>query len=153
MDKNDDRQIVQLLLDKADEQEKARMLLWANELISIRNSELSIKEKLTATFKAARHYKALLPALKGIKSKVWDERGIKTKIGLSGVVLVAVMFPGNAGLAAMGSAIGIPLWVVFGAGYSFAVLLIKEIKQTLKHSTIDAEYEVVDTDQEQRSSD
>jgi hypothetical protein len=41
----------------------------------------------------------------------------------------------GAGIAALGGAIGLPLWVVFGAGGAFLGVLIEEIRKSRRSSS------------------
>jgi hypothetical protein len=56
---------------------------------------------------------------------------------------VALFGGQGAGVAALGTAVGVPLWVIFGAGGAFMGVLYEELtgkKRTAKTSyTIDAE--------------
>ena len=66
-------------------------------------------------------------AIKSVKS-FWDNRSFPTKIGLGASSVALIVFgTQGAGIAALGTAIGIPLWVVFGAGATFAGVLYEEI--------------------------
>lgn len=57
---------------------------------------------------------------KALKELGWDNRGLPGRLGISTAIATAVIFGGQgAGIAALGSAIGVPLWVVFGAGAAF----------------------------------
>ena len=42
---------------------------------------------------------------------------------------IALFGSQSAGIAALGTAIGVPLWVVLGAGAAFANSLIEELKR------------------------
>ena len=55
---------------------------------------------------------------------------LPARLGISAAALGLLFFSGQAaGIAAMGGAIGVPLWIVFGAGGTFAGVLIDEIKK------------------------
>lgn len=55
-----------------------------------------------------------------VKDLAWDNRGLPARMGISAAILAAIAFGGQgAGIAALGTAIGVPLWVVFGAGAAF----------------------------------
>jgi len=57
---------------------------------------------------------------------------------LSAAAIAAVAFSGKgAGIAALGGAIGVPLWVVLGAGGAFAGVLIEEIQRSLPSDSDD----------------
>lgn len=68
-----------------------------------------------------------------IKRLGWDERTQTQRLGLAGAGVGLALFGGaQAGIAALGTAIGVPLWVVTGGGAAFASLLIEEINRSLK---------------------
>ncbi len=107
-------------------------------LLEIRDSDKSVTEKLT---------EATSLALEQIKKFAWDDRGLVGRAALGGAVAGAVLFGGQgAGIAALGTAIGVPLWVVFGAGAAFAGVLYEEITgarpnpKTI-YTTIEAEHD------------
>ena len=69
------------------------------------------------------------------------------KLGLGGAAVGLAVFGGQgAGIAALGTAIGVPLWVVFGAGAAFLGVLYEEIadKKPDRRTT----YRVMDADKE-----
>lgn len=63
-------------------------------------------------------------------------------MGLSAAAVGLAVF-GNqaAGIAALGSAIGVPLWIVLGAGSMFADQLLKELSGALSASKKTSENE------------
>lgn len=65
-----------------------------------------------------------------------------------GVAAVAMTIFGgaNAGIAALGGAIGVPLWVVLGGGSMFAKYLYDEL--TEKRAKPDVTYTVLDAEKE-----
>jgi hypothetical protein len=73
----------------------------------------------------------------------WDERGIKARGAIVGAAIGLLAFGSQgAGIAALGTAIGVPLWVVFGAGGAFLALLYEELtgrKPRTTYTVIDAE--------------
>jgi hypothetical protein len=69
-----------------------------------------------------------------IKRVGWDERGLPERIALSAAATAAALiFSGQgAGIAALGGAIGVPLWVVFGAGGAFIGVLSEGAQRRAK---------------------
>lgn len=146
------RQLAVRVLSNADDFEKQALSDWAEGLLLIRNSNMSVTKKGREAIAFTSKSKVLIPILKiiakdinidqfdaskfkiGDKSSVkksiksfWDNRSFPTKIGI-GASSVALMVFGTqgAGIAALGTAIGVPLWVVFGAGATFAAVLYEE---------------------------
>jgi hypothetical protein len=91
----------------------------------------------------------VVPAVKMIaretKRLAWDDRGLKGRLGIGGAAVGLALFGGQgAGIAALGTAIGVPPWVVFGAGAAFLGVLYEEItgrkpNQKTTYRVIDAE--------------
>jgi len=136
-----------IIMDKTNDEEKRHLLDLIDSLLAIRNLPISKTLKIKQTLKLFKKSKSALPLVKNIKALVWDNRSIFTKIGVGATVGVAMFMPGNAGIAAFGTAIGVPIWVVVGSGYAFASLLAEKLRAYLankKGSTIeDAIYTVI----------
>jgi hypothetical protein len=72
------------------------------------------------------------PLLKSISKQIkrhgWDNRSASQRLGIGVAGTAFALFgPANAGIAALGSAVAVPLWVVFGAGAMFARHLYEEL--------------------------
>ena len=134
---------------------RQELLLWAQQLVEIRASSLPAvvkarralkasakKEVVTATIKAL--YRTLKPYMDEVKRHGWDDRGVAGRFTLGGVVLGATVFSGQgAGLAALGSAIGLPLWFVLGTGGALLGTLVEELS---KRAPLKTEYSVIDAE-------
>jgi hypothetical protein len=80
-----------------------------------------------------------------MKRLAWDDRSVKARFGLSGAAIAALAFGGQgAGIVALGTGIGVPLWVVFGAGAAFLGVLYEEI--TDKKEEHKTTYTVIDAE-------
>jgi hypothetical protein len=107
---------------------------WLQGLLEIRASNLPARTKARHALQATDS-SVILPAARGIgeviKEKVWDDRTWSSRLGLGGVAVGVLTFGGQgAGIAALGSAVGAPLWIVLGAGGSFAGMLLDELKRS-----------------------
>jgi hypothetical protein len=113
-------------------EEQDLLLDWLVELLAINASERSRKEKAQDAIRVTRDRKAVWPILKGLKDLIkqhgWDERGKGAKWGMVGAG-AAIGFFGfqGAGIAALGGAIGVPLWVVLGGGAAAASVVHDEL--------------------------
>jgi hypothetical protein len=122
------------VVDQASALEREILLKWAQQLVAIRDSNMSTMDKAKASIARTYESEAIWPLLnllgRELKRIGWDERGLPARIGLSAAAL-ALVLPGKgaAGLAALGGAIGVPLWVVFGAGGAFVGVIIDEIRK------------------------
>lgn len=105
---------------------------WAVKLLAIRRSDLSAPKKARLAVQATFSSKVIWPVVKSvavqIKGHGWDNRSNAQRLGLTVAGLGAAVFGGHsAGIAALGGAIAVPLWVVLGAGSMFARYLYEEI--------------------------
>lgn len=106
-------------------------------LLGIRNSNLPTVQKGKAAIRLTAQQRVIWPVIRLLAAEVkrigWDERSMKARLGLAGATIGAMFFGGqSAGIAALGTAIGVPLWVVLGAGATFAGVLIEELKAHLE---------------------
>lgn len=123
---------------------------WAAKLLEIRGEAISAPMKAKKALTLTAKSKVLLPALKIIakqsKKYGWDNRSATQRIGMGAAAVGITIFGGaNAGIAALGGAVGVPLWMVLGGGAMFAKYLIDEITQK---DTSGATYKVIDADKE-----
>lgn len=120
--------VIRTLVSKLNEEECQALLIWAEQLLEIRESNVSkiikAKRAIQASTKSkvlVRLIKLLFSELKRVgrrgKDILWDRRTWPARIGLIGVTIgVATFGKQAAGVAALGSAVGVPLWLVLGAG-------------------------------------
>jgi hypothetical protein len=125
------RQLITVLASSTTVAEKAALLAWATQLLEIRGSLLSptqkVREALTITAKGAVVWPAVKILSREFKRIGWNDRSLAGRFGMAGAAVGAAVFGGQgAGIAALGTAIGIPLWVVIGSGAAFAGTLIEE---------------------------
>ena len=65
-----------------------------------------------------------------MKRHAWDNRSAKVRSAYAGVALALATVGGqSAGIAALGGAIAVPLWVVFGAGAAFLRVLYEALER------------------------
>lgn len=131
-----DRQALALVevMDMASEAERIALRDWAAQLLLIRDSELTPMRKARMAIAATASAKVVWPAVritaKKLKEVGWDNRSRSARFGLAGAAVGVALAGGqSAGIAALGTAIGVPLWVVFGAGAAFANGIIEEVKR------------------------
>jgi hypothetical protein len=136
-------QLATAYLDQASREERAALLFWATQLLAIRDLNLPALEKAKRAIRLTIESGAIRPFVTFLGAEIkrigWDERGLSERLALSAAAVAALMFSGQgAGIAALGGAIGVPLWVVFGAGGAFAGVLIDEAKRRLEKSDNEA---------------
>ncbi|HLT04302.1 MAG TPA: hypothetical protein VK019_04995 [Pseudomonas sp.] len=114
--------------------------LTPHELSALSQNLLdTYNSKLT---RVAKLKKAVTLTGKAVKELGWDNRGLSGRLGIATAIATVVVFGGQgAGIAALGTAIGVPLWVVFGAGAAFLGEVYEKFTGKRRHETT---YTVID---------
>ena len=125
-------QLAVAIAKRATPSENTALRHWIVELLEIRGADISALRKSRRALAATAASKVIWPILKiaarQIKQYGWDQRSTTQRLGISGVAVGLTFFGGqSAGIAALGGAVGVPLWVVLGAGSMFAHRLYKEL--------------------------
>ncbi|PRH86569.1 hypothetical protein C5L14_14640 [Labrys okinawensis] len=115
------RALTTALVSNTTDEERAALLQWVSELKDIRESDQTRARKALAVFRTMRNAKIIWPrvvkAYAKLKEHGWDNRTGTTRAFLgASAVGIAVVGTQGAGLAALGTAIGLPLMLVFGVG-------------------------------------
>lgn len=123
---------------------------WADRLVVIADSPAPRWQKAKEAMRATRASEVIWPALKTVAKQIkragWDTRSGPAKAFVSVAAVSAAVFGGKAaGVAALGTAVGVPLWVVFGAGAGFATAVAKEVSRKSKAAD-GASYTVIDAE-------
>ena len=118
------------------------LISWAESLLKLRLSTKSRALKTREAIMSSFQIKRLRPMIKLvaglIKKHGWDQRSKRSRLGIAVSAATVTLFGGqSAGIAALGSAIGAPLWVVFGSGAMFAETIIRECQTELKRRQAD----------------
>ena len=141
------RAAIRKVINTLSDEENNKLSAWVSELISIQKSNLPKKAKAKEALRVTKKsgigkttFKVFFQVSKkgGQAGKsFWNNRSISAKIGLStAAATVAVFGTQGAGIAALGTAIGLPLWMVTGAGAMFASTLFEELKQKDKNEEV-----------------
>jgi hypothetical protein len=153
------RAIATRIATTASDQEREALLLWMVQLLQVRDSSFSSVQKAKHAVLLTAKSKVIWPMVKllghEIKRVGWEERGTKSRFGIAGAgVGLAVFGTQGAGIAALGGAIGVPLWVVLGAGAYFAPVLIEELRKLVPQSRQpvyrDGKFEVIDVEAKEK---
>lgn len=143
MSKEQDIEFAKVLVDSATKEQQIILLSWAYELDDIRKSDLSVFEKKRRALRATVSKKAIIPIIKSIptnlklvgkasKRVMWDERSLGAKITIVALTIGTLGLSGEAaGIAALGRAVGVPLWLVITAGGSLLGIIIQELESQL----------------------
>jgi hypothetical protein len=130
--------------------EKKALLDWLTGLLEIRENSDGRFVKAKSALAITREAKIVWPIVKIIAKKskqyTWDDRSLSARMALGAGGIASIAFAGKgAGIAALGTAIGVPLWVVFAGGGLLAGKLIEELKDALnKTNAGDANYIIID---------
>lgn len=149
----EERGIAVRIAEAASPQEREALLHWMIQLLEIRESKISTVQKAKQAVLITKHGEVTWPMVKmlavELKRVGWDERTHKGRAGLltAGGAL-AVFGSQGAGIAALGTAVGVPLWIVLGAGAYFATGLAQELIERLPKESRpkfkNGTYEIVD---------
>jgi uncharacterized membrane protein len=130
-----EKQVALMVVMTATPSQNAVLRNWIGELLTIRNSNASslskTKQALLLTAKSKVIWPLIQMIAKQVKKVGWDDRPTSQRFGIGGVAVGIAFFGGHgAGIAALGTAVGVPLWIVLGAGSMFAQHLYAELVQT-----------------------
>jgi len=132
--KQESKQLATEVVKSSSAEELSALEVWAEELLAIRNSNLSVFRKTKRAVEATLQRKVIFPIVKNFSTELkrvgWDERSWAARLLGAGVLAAIAVGGQGAGIAALGGAIGVPLWIVFGAGGAFAGTLLDEIQKT-----------------------
>lgn len=125
------RALARRVVARLDDEERTAVLAWLQSLLELRSARLPLRRKIRKAL-ARTETRSVVSALSRIggplKDLAWDDRTWASRFGLSAAAVAALTTTGQgAGIALLGTAIGVPLWVVIGAGGSFAGILIDEL--------------------------
>lgn len=141
-DTSSHRQLAVIVAEKATDTEREALLNWLRRLLEIRASAASMFAKARQAIAATLETNVIWPVVKIIARETkrigWDDRSRTARFGLGGAAIGAAIFGGkSAGVAALGTAIGVPLWVVLGAGAAFANMLLEELSRRRNLQSVD----------------
>lgn len=121
-------------LEKLDDVEKQNVLNWAVEVRKIQqNNKLSSKEKIydLKNLNNKQVFKNVISIVLNYSKSYWKKANWAQKIGIIGLTggLIIAGASGGAGIAALGGAIGLPLFLVTTAGGTFIGTIIDSLNK------------------------
>ena len=124
--------LVRALDQHLHEVQREKLRSWAATLLRIRESNLSAQKKAVAAIQATLQSGIVRDLLSRIMRLAmdagWRERAWPARLGIGAAVLtLATVGNQGAGIAALGGAVGLPLWMVLGAGGTLAGTLVQEL--------------------------
>jgi len=126
--------LVRRSVSKLDKDQKADVLRWANQSLTVvKNKDLSKVEKITRLKRITKPKakRAILIALmQALKGTAWDDRSWAGRFAIVGLLAGAAVFGGQgAGIVAMGGGVGVPLALLTTIGGSFLGSLVDELQK------------------------
>ena len=117
------------LLDGATPEQRAALAAWATRLLAIRDDGEDGFGKARSALLATVDGKTAWPLIQrlgdAIRRNAWDERSNPERAAVAGATAMIALFGGGlAVLTVLGTAVGAPLWVVFGSGDGLARRLV-----------------------------
>lgn len=135
-----ERQLAVAIIKSTSPSDQILLQQWITQLLVLKDAPIGKLEKAKKAIAITASSKAAIAAAKivtrHIKRVAWDERSAAARFGLGGAALGLAAFGSQgAGIAALGTAVGVPLWVVSGAGASLAGVLLEELKRSKKNDS------------------
>lgn len=120
-------------LDSLNEEERKQLLTWAESVKTIqKDKDLSKKEKIRQLTKLSnsKAFKSCSKVAMSYSKSYWKNASYAERLGIIGaggaLTLAGV---GGAGIAALGGAVGVPLFLLTAAGGTFIGTIIDKIKK------------------------
>ena len=127
-------ELAKALVENASPAERDAIEKWAMRLLDIRNSDRSSFAKAKEAISVTAYSRVVWPIVRSAAGRLkefgWDKSTGHTRVLMVvGGAAVAVFGMQGAGIAALGSAIGLPLFVVLGGGAVLASVLVEEVRK------------------------
>ncbi len=122
-------------ISRLNSDERKALAAWIEKILEVKELETTKSHKAKALLQILKESKPLYPLIRETASVAkevgWDNRkgGSRAFLAGAGVGIAFFGFQG-AGLAALGGAVGFPLWVVFGGGGTLAYTILAEIRSS-----------------------
>jgi len=129
--------------------ENKALLEWAKNLKKIRESDSSKLEKAQKSISLTLKSKVIWPIIKRINSNLtdtlWTNRSWKARFGMGALAITILTIGGEgAGIAALGTAVGVPLYLVIGAGGVLLGTLIDELEKIIYKDNKKSKTKIID---------
>lgn len=131
-ERSKERELAITIVQATSPNDRVILQQWITQLLVLKDAPLGKLEKAKRAIAITASSKAAITAAKlvakHLKRVAWDERSTAARFGMGGVALGLAAFGSQgAGVAALGTAVGVPLWVISGAGASMAGVLLEEL--------------------------
>lgn len=126
------RQLVVGLVDGATASERDALLAWARQLLEIRDGSASAFGKANQAVLLTAGSKVIWPSIRTLASELrqlgWDDQNLTGRMTAGGAAIGFLTIGGQgACIAALGTAVAVPLWIVLAGGSGLAGHLIETI--------------------------
>jgi hypothetical protein len=124
--------VARAVVRELDPEQREVLADYTASLLLLRGRDLPTQTKVLDSIDLTADAKVLGVLTKGsgrlLAKHAWKDRSWPARIGLSAAALASILTAGQgAGIALLGTAVGVPLWIVFGAGEAFSGALLDEI--------------------------
>ena len=135
MGKNEHSKVARAVVAELDPEQREVLADYMAALILIKQTDLPNQTKVLDAIDLTADAKVLGVLTKGsgrlLAKHAWKDRSWPARIGVSAAAIASILTAGQgAGIALLGTAVGVPLWIVFGAGGAFAGELLEEIDRS-----------------------
>lgn len=119
------KQLALQIVQSTTQEHRDVLKTWIGALLRLREADLPTVQKAKEAVRLTAQAKVVKPLIRSIAIDVkkygWDERTTTQRFGIGAAAsTIALVGPANAGIAALGGAVAVPLWVVFGSGAMLA---------------------------------
>jgi len=126
---------IQRIVNRIPASDRQAVAIWLEKLLQIANLPIDKRDKAKRAIALTKESKVVWPIVKVMATELkrvgWDERNWASRLALSGLIIGLLAFSSEgAGIAAFGTAIGVPLWIVLGSGGALAGAILDEIKKS-----------------------
>ena len=130
--KDEHSKVARAVVRELDPEQRKVLAGYTASLVLLRAKDLPTQTKVLDSIDLTADPQVLGVLTKGsgrlLAKHAWKDRSWPARIGLSAAALASILTAGQgAGIALLGTAIGVPLWIVFGSGGAFAGELLDEI--------------------------
>ena len=130
--KNEHGKVARAVVSELDPAQREVLADYMASLVLLKEQDLPAQTKVLDSIDLTADRQVLGVLTKGsgrlLAKHAWKDRSWAARIGLSAAAIASILTAGQgAGIALLGTAVGVPLWIVFGAGGAFAGELLDEI--------------------------
>ena len=129
---NEPGKVARAVVAELDPAQREVLADYMASLILLKQTDLPSQTKVLDSIDLTADAKVLGVLTKGsgrlLAKHAWKDRSWPARIGVSAAAIASILTAGQgAGIALLGTAVGVPLWIVFGAGGAFASELVDEV--------------------------